>query len=138
MLQSTEDSPASYFAAQRWSISRRLGLLLRTQFDDEGMTLSLRDISDRTDGHLSVERLRELLADHVQTSVAPTTIDLLAQAFGVTSEFFTADEAVATYIRQIEDDYLAATEGGADQQASLQLKAFAVQLWTDNSEEVVA
>ena len=112
------DTPTSQFAATRWTLRRRLGLLLRTRFDAEGATLSLHDVATRTHGRVPVAQLTAMLSDDTASSHDPVTYVLLAQAFDVDPDFFVTDEAVASYIAAIRHE--ASDRGVAETGVSLQ------------------
>lgn len=119
------DTPTSQSAAARWTFYRRLGLLLRTRLDDEGVTPSLHDVSARTHGRVSVSELTELLAAGPTATVDPVACVLLAQAFDVDPDFFVTDEAVTNYIAGIRSDAAALQAAGEMSLQKLALAAVA-------------
>jgi transcriptional regulator with XRE-family HTH domain len=120
------DTPTSQSIAARWTFYRRFGLLLRTRLDDEGATLSLREIADRTHGRLSADTLTQLLSQGVLAQPDPVTYVLLAQAFDVDPDFFVSDEAVSDYIAGIRLRFAALERPAGESNVTLQLQAYAV------------
>jgi hypothetical protein len=119
------DTPTSQSAAARWTFYRRLGLLMRTRFDDEGATLSFHDVAARTHGRVSADQLLTLVAQGATAQPDPVTCVLLAQAFDVDPDFFVTDEAVSAYIASLRARFTAL---GAVQatEATLQWRAYTV------------
>jgi transcriptional regulator with XRE-family HTH domain len=120
------DTPTSQSTAARWTFYRRLGLLLRTRLDDEGTTLSLSDVAARTHGRVSVEQLTSWLEQGALAQPDAVSCVLLAQAFDVDPDYFVTDEAVASYIANIRNEF--ATLGSAEKDASLQMQAYLVAM----------
>lgn len=118
------DTPTSQSTAARWTFYRRLGLLLRTRLDDEGTTLSLYDVAARTHGRVSVEQLTSWLEQGALAQPDAVSCVLLAQAFDVDPDYFVTDEAVASYIAGIRDEF--ASTSFAHQTANLQMQAYLV------------
>lgn len=120
------DTPTSQSTAARWTFYRRLGLLLRTRLDDEGTTLSLHEVAQRTHGRVSAETLTHLLAQGPLAEPDPVVFVLLAQAFDVDPDFFVTDEAVREYIYGIQQRFATLDQAAAEAGTSLQLQAYAV------------
>ena len=120
-------SPASR-SADRWTFFRRLSLLLRTVLDDEGTTLSLHQVAERTHGRLTADELRSLLEAGPLAQSDPVTEVLLAQAFGIDPDFFVADSGVQDYINGIRSAYATLPVSHDGQTASLQQQALALFL----------
>lgn len=120
------DTPTSQSAAVRWTFYRRFGLLLRTRLDDEGTTLSLHEIAQRTHGRVSATTLAQLLAQGPLAQPDPVVYVLLAQAFDVDPDFFVTDEAVSEYIHGIQQRFAALESPTVDAETSLQLQAYAL------------
>lgn len=125
MIQPT-DTPTSQSTAVRWTFYRRLGLLLRTRLGEEGTTLSLHDVAERTHGRVSADALKELLAAGPLAQPDPVLYVMLAQAFDVDPDFFVTDEAVNEYIRDIRLRFAALQLPAVNDGTSLQLQAYAV------------
>lgn len=125
-MTQASDTPTSQSTAARWTFYRRLGLLLRTRLDDEGTTLSLYDVAARTHGRVSVEQLTSWLEQGALAQPDAVSCVLLAQAFDVDPDYFVTDEAVASYIAGIHDEFAAL--GSAERDASLQMQAYLVAM----------
>lgn len=127
MLQPT-DTPTSQSAAARWTFYRRLGLLLRTRLDEDGATLSLHEVAQRTHGRVSADVLAQLLAEGPLAQPDPVVFVLLAQAFDVDPDFFVTDEAVSEYVSAIRQRFAVLDRPAAadDVAVSLQLQAYAI------------
>lgn len=127
MLQPT-DTPTSQSTAVRWTFFRRLGLLLRTRLDEDGTTLSLHEIAQRTNGRLSADYIAHLIVENSNTQPDPVTYVLLAQAFDVDPDFFVTDDAVSDYISAIQQRFAELDRPLVNAAASLQLQAYAVAM----------
>jgi hypothetical protein len=117
VIQAT-DTPTSQFTAVRWTFYRRLGLLLRTQLDDEGTTPSLHEIAARTRGRVSADDLVALLRQGPRAQPDAVTCVILAQAFDIDPDFFVTDQGV--------QDYIAALRGDSDAAAAASLQGLAL------------
>lgn len=133
-MTQASDTPTSQSTATRWTFYRRLGLLLRTRLDDEGTTLSLYDVAARTHGRVSVEQLTSWLEQGALAQPDAVSCVLLAQAFDVDPDYFVTDEAVASYIAGIRDDFAALDS--VEKAATLQMQAYMVAMRA--AEEAVA
>ncbi|MGZ3679865.1 MAG: hypothetical protein ACXWQR_15115 [Ktedonobacterales bacterium] len=132
-MTQASDTPTSQSTAARWTFYRRLGLLLRTRLD-EGTTLSLYDVAARTHGRVSVEQLTSWLEQGALAQPDAVSCVLLAQAFDVDPDYFVTDEAVASYVADIRNQFAAL--GTAEKDASLQMQAYLVAMQA--TEAVVA
>lgn len=133
-MTQASDTPTSQSTAARWTFYRRLGLLLRTRLDDEGTTLSLYDVAARTHGRVSVEQLTFWLEQGALAQPDAVSCVLLAQAFDVDPDYFVTDEAVASYIAGIRDEFAALDS--VEQGANLQMQAYLIAMRA--AEEAVA
>ena len=120
------DTPTSQSTAARWTFYRRFGLLMRSRLQDDGTTLSLHEVAERTRGRVSADHLIGILSQGAQAQPDAVTCVMLAQAFDVDPDYFVDDNAVAAYASVTRDAFNDLGLEPSDSHTNLQAQALAV------------